>query len=198
MNFADVEGLRQTCLEKRNKVRRRAVIVTLIAYCIFIMIAIFLNRDFIAHLINSIDSASSREVVFVLIPIVIAIVISVMIPAIIIAAVVSFSVKDEHEKYKKAYKAYFVEEQLRKYFADIKYSHTSGLDREILRRTGMIYTGDRYSSNDLTVGRHKNVGFMQADVHIEREHTDEDGNKSYSTVFLGRYMVFEFPKKFKS
>ena len=60
----------------------------------------------------------------------------------------------------------------------------------------MINTGDRYSSNDLVIGKYKDVGFTQADVHIEEEHTDSDGDTHYVTIFRGRYMIFEFPKKF--
>ena len=198
MNFADVEGLRQACLTKRNKVRKKTVMITLSAYFVLVVLAIFSNRELLANSISVVGDTSPSGVMLVVMPIIFMLVISIVNLVVIISVVVSLSVRKNYEKYKKAYKAYFVEEQLGRYFTDIKYDHTAGLDREILRRTGMVYTGDRYSSNDLTIGRYKNVGFTQADVHIERAHTDKNGNKSYSTVFLGRYMVFEFPKRFSS
>lgn len=99
-------------------------------------------------------------------------------------------------KYKKAYKAYFVEKNLRSTFSELSYSHDKGLSKDFLKSTNMINTGNRFSSNDYTVGHYKNVLFTQADVHIETEHTDSDGDTTYITIFKGRFMVFEFPKKF--
>lgn len=60
----------------------------------------------------------------------------------------------------------------------------------------MVNTGDKYSSNDLTTGKYKDVAFTQADVHIQIENTDSEGNTYYTTIFKGRFMIFEFPKKF--
>ena len=98
--------------------------------------------------------------------------------------------------YRHAYKGYFVEQNLRAIFTDLEYSHLAGLPSTTLSNTGMINTGDRYRSNDFTKGKYKNVAFSQADVHIETEHTDSDGDKTYTTIFMGRFMIFEFPKQF--
>ena len=99
-------------------------------------------------------------------------------------------------EYKKQYKAYFVEKNLKNLFTDLKYDHNLGMPREVLSATKMIRTGDIYSSNDFASGKYKDVGFTQADVHIQEEHTDSDGDTSYTTVFKGRWMVFEFQRKF--
>lgn len=98
--------------------------------------------------------------------------------------------------YHQAYKKYFVERNLQSIFTNLTYSHEAGLSPVVLQRTGMINTGDRYSSNDFATGEYKDVSFTQADVHIETEHTDSDGDTHYVTIFRGRFMVFEFPKKF--
>ncbi len=98
--------------------------------------------------------------------------------------------------YKMAYKSHFVERNLRSVFTDLNYHHDLGLNKDILKNTGMINTGDVYASNDFTSGRYKDVAFSQADVHIQEEHTDSDGNTTYVTIFKGRFMVFEFKKQF--
>lgn len=98
--------------------------------------------------------------------------------------------------YRKAYKAYFVEQNLKKVFTDLHYSHEMGLSRQFLEQTGMVNTGDHYSSNDYTNGKYKDVAFSQADVHIQIRQTDSEGNTNYVTIFKGRFMIFEFPKKF--
>lgn len=98
--------------------------------------------------------------------------------------------------YHKAYKGYFVEQNLKKTFTNLSYDHQKGINPSLLRATGMIYTGDIYSSNDLTIGKYKNIGFTQADATITRVSTDSDGDTTYHTIFEGRFMIFEFPKKF--
>ena len=107
-----------------------------------------------------------------------------------------FLYKNEHINYKKAYKGYFVEQNMKKIFTELKYSHELGIPSTVPASTGMIRTGDRFYSNDFTTGKYHDVGFSQADVTIQEEHTDSDGDTYYTTIFKGRWMVFEFPKKF--
>lgn len=99
-------------------------------------------------------------------------------------------------RYHQLYKAYFVETALRQTFTDIQYDHALGMPKSVLSSTGMIQTGDKYQSNDFTSGKYKNVAFAQADVTIKEEHTDNDGNTYYVTIFRGRWLTFEFPKPF--
>ena len=112
---------------------------------------------------------------------------------IIVTSLFNRKLRDE---YHKAYKGYFIERNLRAVFSNLEYSHELGLPPSFLYNTGMINTGDRYRSNDYVRARFKNVAFCQADVHIEVEDTDSDGDTHYYTIFRGRFMVFEFPKEF--
>lgn len=107
-----------------------------------------------------------------------------------------FLYKNERINYRKAYKGYFVEQNMKRIFTDLKYDHELGIPITVPASTGMIRTGDRFYSNDFTAGKYHNVGFSQADVTIQEEHTDSDGDTYYTTIFKGRWMVFEFPKKF--
>ena len=104
--------------------------------------------------------------------------------------------RKDNETYRKLYKAYFVEQSLRQIFTDLHYSHDEGMSKAVLTSTGMISTGDIYSSNDFTSGKYKDVAFSQADVTIQEVHTDSDGDTNYVTIFKGRWLVFEFPKTF--
>ncbi len=116
--------------------------------------------------------------------------------ACIIYIVCCFIFNKERMAYRNAYKKYFVEQNLRRIFTDISYSHDSGVSRALLDSTGMINTGDVFSSNDYTTGKYKDVDFLQSDVTIQVEQTDSDGDTTYQTIFKGRWMTFEFPKKF--
>ena len=89
-----------------------------------------------------------------------------------------------------AFKDTFVLKSLKLVFSDLIYEPEKGLDESVIRNTGMMYMGDRYSSNDYISGKYKNINVEQADVHIEEERqtTDSDGNTTttWVTIFRGR------------
>ena len=123
-------------------------------------------------------------------------------------SVIFFTILDRIivSKYRKlyvsAFKDFFVKSTLEKVITDLKYMPESGISYNVIKGTGMIKTGDRYSSEDFVSGKYKNINFCQADVHIEEKHqrTDSDGNTTnyYVTIFKGRWMIFEFNKTFKA
>ena len=195
MTFSDVENARLAFIEKKNKVKKKAIWIVLGVEFLFVLITVGVNIQAVQRVFANIDSNFTPMLIM---PLLMLVVFMVILPAVVVAIVIAISTHDELTNYKKAYKGYFVERELNKTFSDIKYSHDAGLDENILASTGMIYTGDRYTSNDLTIGKYKNVNFAQADVHMEEEYKDDDGDTHYRTIFLGRFMIFEFPKKFKS
>lgn len=116
--------------------------------------------------------------------------------AMVILIIFVASAQKQSKAYHKAYKGYFVQRSLANVFTDLVYEREEGISSEFLRSTGMINTGDRYSSNDYVHGKYKDVGFTQSDVQVEVKHTDSDGKTTYYTIFRGRFMDFEFPKSF--
>lgn len=111
--------------------------------------------------------------------------------------VVAFITNKEKVAYRKAYKGYFVEQNLQKIFTNVNYGHDNGFSPNVIRESGMMRLADRFYSNDATIAKYKNIAFAQADVAITRVYTDDKGNTHEHIVFKGRYMMFEFPKKFK-
>ena len=116
--------------------------------------------------------------------------------------ITTFSNTKPKREFTLAFKKTFVEKSLNSVFTDLKYEPEKGLDYSVIRDTGMMDMGDRYSSNDFISGRYKNVSVVQADVHIEEEHqsTDSDGHTTttWVTIFRGRWMIFDFNKQFKA
>ncbi len=106
------------------------------------------------------------------------------------------------KKFTIEFKNTFVLKALQNSFDNLVYEPEKGLDESIIRNTQMMYMGDRYSSNDLIYGTYKNINILQADVHIEEEHesTDSDGDTTttWVTIFMGRWMIFDFNKVFKA
>lgn len=192
MKFEDVENARQTYNDKAKDVRKKA---TAIVFSIIALLAALIMIPKTANIIQNVSHDFNFSP-FVLAPVIFFVIMFIFFPIIIINVIVSLKTRQELKAYRRMYKAYFVSQQLAKIFTNLEYNREEGLNEWILSSTGMIYTGDRYSSNDLTKGKYKNVDFTQADVKIEEKHTDNEGNTTYVTVFKGRYMIFEFPKKF--
>jgi hypothetical protein len=103
----------------------------------------------------------------------------------------------EQKAYRDAYKSHFVTETLNKVFTDLTYAHDAAMPRSIIADTRMMNMGDTYGSNDYVIAKYKGIPFKQADVHIQEQHTDSDGDTTYVTIFRGRWITFDFNKKFE-
>lgn len=117
-------------------------------------------------------------------------------PLIIAGVVFIFVSVKASKNFAREYKSHIVSATLNEIFTDMQFSPKNGISCGTIDATGMMNTGDRFSSNDLITGKYNGVDFCQSDVHIEVESTDSDGNTTYSTLFQGRWMIFEFNKTF--
>ncbi|MBQ6841362.1 MAG: DUF3137 domain-containing protein [Bacilli bacterium] len=108
------------------------------------------------------------------------------------------NIKHFHNEFKKI----FVQSALSEVFDNLTYNHQDGISQDYMYEKGILTIGDIYTSNDYISGTYKSIKFDQSDVsiQIEVEVEDEEGNKTteYETIFYGRYMIFDFNKKFKS
>lgn len=182
IDFRFVESTREVYLSQRRRAICRSLLLTAVATAI-ILITILLGS-------STMTTSPLPATIFGILSF--AAFLTVIISAIIMALATGKSAA----AYKRAYKAYFVERSLAATFTHLRYDHTAGLDRNLLRSTGMLTTGDVYHSNDLVVAQYHGVKFLEADVHIQDEYTDSDGDTHYVTRFKGRFMIFEFPRKF--
>lgn len=107
-----------------------------------------------------------------------------------------FWARKVQKNYADTYKQSIVRESLGEIFTDVSFFPHMGISRETVKATEMMYTGDRFTSNDLVNAKYNGIPFSQSDVHIEEEHTDSEGHTSYSTIFKGRWMIFDFNKEF--
>ena len=119
-----------------------------------------------------------------------------LIPAVLAVAACIYMAKN-YKAFNTFYKEHVVRGILEEVFTDLEFSPKRGIPRETVYGTGMIQTGDTYSSNDLITGKYRGVGFTQSDVHIEETSTDSDGNTTSTTLFRGRWMIFDFNKEFR-
>lgn len=205
MTFQDVEQARekyfaknQAFLKERSRKRKKASFFVFTILFLILALIIFFNFDSISNIFHSIKWNQHAIFILLLLAFITLVVVGMLFIFICVFTNSGTNAQEEYLAYKHAYKRYFIAQQLNEIFTDLNYHHEQGLDKNILAKTGLIGTGDSYSSNDLVIGKYKNVAFSQADVRIIEYYTDSDGNRQSSIVFLGRYMIFKFPKKFNS
>lgn len=172
----------------RKRYAKKLVIFLVIAFLFFVLSM----ASIITAMLSTTDSSTNS------IPLIASPTLAVIcfFGAGIIGIVAYFATRKDAAAYQKIYKAHFVEKALQEVFTDLSYSHEAGMPAEALASTEMISLGDIYTSNDFTSGKYKDTSFRQADVHIQEEHSDSDGDTSYVTIFKGRWIEFEFPKAF--
>lgn len=127
------------------------------------------------------------QFIFIVIPL-------ILIPIIMYAVI--------NNKFKAIFKEEFVKDALRSVFDNLTYDPKSGIDRETIADTGMLYMGNRFSSNDLISGTYKDVKFIQSDVQIQdvETHVDSEGHShtEVHNILIGKWMIFDFNKTFKA
>ena len=122
-----------------------------------------------------------------------------MFPAIILAILAYFLlVRKKSKEYKDYYKNVFVRGMIRQVIPDAEYEPGKGFPRELIRETGLMLMGNIYSSEDYIRGSYNNVSFERADILIQDESTDSDGNTTTTTYLRGRWMIFESNKNFEA
>ena len=175
MNYDDLENFRLEYKKKIDEVKTRIFTIWLvIVFAVFVLFMLTPGRSVFHFLFFCAHSAIMAGVAGVIYGM--------------------FHVRDTGKNYRKAYKAYFVSDALSKVFTDYRFNSDNGISKFEIQKTGMMKTGDVFKSNDLVTGKYKNINFTQSDVHIQDESTDSDGNTTYTTVFKGRWIIFDFKK----
>ena len=100
----------------------------------------------------------------------------------------------KRSQYNAMFKEKVIKTFVREYSDQLEYRQNSGVT-PIVYAQGEFESFDRYSAEDGirgTLGDYYTINMSE--VHTERESTDEDGRKTYSTVFRGLFAQVEFDK----
>lgn len=187
MTFEELEQIRENYHQKRKDCYIKVGTVVGTVFSIIFLYTL------IGGLVDSSKSNPADLVLLNFLPLVIQFSVIGLIAAVIY---VNIKTNADAKAYKNAYKYFFITSTFEKVFTDLVYRHDVGMPYQTPASTGMIRMGDRYSSNDYTIAKYKGIPFEQADVHIEEEHTDSDGDRTYVTIFRGRYITFDLKKDF--
>lgn len=119
--------------------------------------------------------------------------------AVIAISLIMMNIKQK--KYRSMYKDYYVKQSINQIFDDATYDPNRGISFDTIASTKMLNMGDRFDSSDYVVGKYKNVNVELSDVHIQEVVVISNGKTTtttYTTIFRGRWMIFDFNKTFKS
>ncbi len=129
--------------------------------------------------------------------------------AFFVAAAFIFGMKGKAtEKLREEYKLNYVMGILESLFPGVYYEPDESIPRQYIADTKMVYLGDKYQGEDYVRARYKNVLFQQSDIiiqelrdrnkHKRRRGISIETNSDYHLCFMGRWMIFDFNKHFRS
>lgn len=91
------------------------------------------------------------------------------------------------------YKEKYIRPLLSKYFENVEFTSSKGLDKEVVYSAELFSKGNRYSSNDLVSANYKGKSFTMSDVHIQNV-TRSGKHTTTTTYFKGKWIIVAFPK----
>ncbi len=109
----------------------------------------------------------------------------------------SMEISNLKREFKNSYKTKLFLQIFKQKFQDVTYFPDKGIDEDIIYDTGMMKEGDNYYSNDYIKAKYKDIEFETADVLIQDEYVDINGNVKYTPLFSGQWFIFNFNKPFK-
>lgn len=146
----------------------------------------------------------SSQGMLLIVPLIFVALISIYInPLLLIAVIVAIVLiyKKKVSKYRKEYRSYykdvFVKKMILQAIPDAVYEPYQGFPKAVISGTALMAMGNVYSSEDYIRGTFNGVSFERADVLIQDETTDSEGNTSTTTYLRGRWMIFESNKTFQ-
>lgn len=188
-SFQDVENARKIYRNKKNIIFKIVFIITIVEIALSIISMVVSTIS-----INQLTTTKT-EIGFFMIPIFIAPLMIIVKSFIIYIAICAIVTRKEKNNYDSQYRSYFISRCLSIVFTDIQYDHNSKMPEQIIRDTHSVMMGNRYYSNDFMTAKYHGLPFSQADVLIQSETTDSDGNTSTRTLFKGQWLIFDFNKK---
>ncbi|SEG17027.1 Protein of unknown function [Eubacterium ruminantium] len=122
-----------------------------------------------------------------------------MLPCGLVGAVFTIIIVIKRNKLNKTFKSIYKDQVvlkvLQNHFQDVRYDWKSGFNYRFVQDMGIIASGNTYHSEDYLTAVYKGVRFQQADVTIEEETTDSDGNTTTTVYFKGRIICIDYPKQ---
>jgi len=108
----------------------------------------------------------------------------------------TFIYKYLKKDYVKEFKQEIIKPLVDKLDENLTYSANLHISKSIFNRSMLFRFPDRFSGNDLIVGRIDDVNLEFSDIHAQKKYKDNKGRTKYSTIFQGLFIVAKFNKTF--
>ena len=162
-----------------------------------------MNID-IAQLEAERKKALTKCIITFLIAIITPVVFFIIIPGFItIIGIISliiggFIITSTSNKFKTKFKNEIMPIAASTILKEVTFSSNGGIPSSVIEFTNSMSTGDVYRSSNLISGKYKDVGVSMCDLNIQDRTEDSDGHTSYTTIFQGQWLIFDFNKNFKA
>ncbi len=113
-----------------------------------------------------------------------------------IFAIGSFLYKYLRRDYRAEFKEEVIKPLINELDSNLNYSANLHISKDIFNRSLLFSTPDIYSGNDFILGLVDSTKIQFSDIHAQKEYEDSKGNKKYSTIFQGLFIVADFNKNF--
>lgn len=116
----------------------------------------------------------------------------------IIALIIIVTITCQKNAYTKIYKENIILPLIQNYDSNLKYDPNRSIQRTTYN-AAEFESYDNFYSNDYIYGNLDGIIPIElGDVHTEVEHTDSDGNTTYSTVFRGLFSSIQLPQNLEA
>lgn len=112
----------------------------------------------------------------------------------IMYVIIVINIKDK--KYSFDFKKIFVNKALNNTFENVLYEADKGIPKEKIAETRSINLGDRYTTNDHIICKYQGLDVEISDILIEKRYVDSKNREDYDLIYKGKWMIFEFDRKF--
>jgi hypothetical protein len=105
-----------------------------------------------------------------------------------------------HQTFKSVVKDKVITELVKSSFLDVSYHPKNHISISRINQTEMIRRPDRFSGEDLIIGKYKDISFEVSDIdlkqRVETRNSKGVSHVSYQTYFKGRWYIFKFERTF--
>ena len=110
--------------------------------------------------------------------------------------IASFLYRYLRRDYRSEFKEEIIKPLIKEMNSNFNYSANLHISKDIFNKSMLFSSPDKYNGNDFILGQIDSTKIQFSDVHAQREYKDSKGNKKYSTIFQGLFIVADFNKNF--
>ncbi|AIO19455.1 hypothetical protein KQ51_01579 [Candidatus Izimaplasma bacterium HR1] len=112
-------------------------------------------------------------------------------------AIILYYSKKKVREISNEFKTTYVKKEIEKRIPNSIFRINEGISSDVVSSSHLVKLHDRYTTEDLLIGKIENVDFRCADVHVVDIQSSGKSTRRVTT-FQGRFYEFEFYKQFKS